>query len=244
MAGTMLRTRGERLRAARLKHFKSARLAAIALRMPVSTYGAHERAEAPGGRDYGPEEATRYARRFGVIPEWLLTGWRPPQQEQDGEAGRSAPLPAEELKAPVKATIPVRGYISAGPDAYRVVDSQGRIVEIDLSTEAMAKSLTLAVRDSSLGSFFDEWLVICHPRDVAHDLFGYLCAVVLGEGQEDPSDDGRLVLRVMQPGRTEGKFDLLSEFEKNYRDVSVYAAAKVKYLLPIQGQAKRPARSM
>ena len=85
MAGTMLRTRGERLRAARLKHFKSARLAAIALRIPVSTYGAHERAQAPGGRDYGPEEATRYGRRFGVMPEWLLTGWCPPQQERDGE---------------------------------------------------------------------------------------------------------------------------------------------------------------
>ena len=232
MAGTMLRTRGERLRAARLKHFKSARLAAIALRIPVSTYGAHERAEAPGGRDYGPEEATRYARRFGVIPEWLLTGWRPPQQEQGGETGGGARLPGEELKAPAKATIPVRGYISAGPDAYRVVDNQGHIVEIDLSTEEMAKSLTLAVRDSSLGSFFDEWLVICHPRNVAHDLFGYLCAVVLGEGQEDPGDDGRLVLRVIQPGRTEGKYDLLSEFGKNYRDVSVHAAAKVKYLLP------------
>ena len=85
MAGTTLRTRGERLRAARLKYFRSARLAAIALRMPVSTYGAHERAQARGGRDYGPEEATRFGRRFGVMPEWLLTGWCPPQQERDGE---------------------------------------------------------------------------------------------------------------------------------------------------------------
>ena len=218
---------------------RPARLAAIALRIPVSTYGAHERAEAPGGRDYGPEEAARYGRRFGVMPEWLLTGWRPPQQEQGGETGHGAWFPAEEFNAPAKATIPVRGYISAGPDAYRVADNQGHTVEIDLSTEAMAKSLTLAVRDSSLGPFFDEWLVICHPRNVAHDLFGYLCAVVLGEGQDDPSDDGRLVLRVMQPGRTEGKFDLLSEFGKNYRDVSVHAAAKVKYLLP-PAPASRP----
>ena len=211
---------------------------------PRRTGGGFRPGEAPGGRDYGPEEATRYARRFGVMPEWLLTGWRPTQQEQGGETGRGVSLPAEELKAPAKATIPVRGYISAGPDAYRVADNQGHTVEIDLSTEAMAKSLTLAVRDSSLGSFFDEWLVICHPHDVAHDLFGYLCAVVLGEGQDDPSDDGRLVLRVMQPGRTEGKYDLLSEFGKNYRDVSVHAAAKVKYLLPPPGQVKAPARSM
>ena len=40
-----------------------------------------ERAESPGGRDYGPEEATRYARRFGVTPEWLLTGLRQAQTD-------------------------------------------------------------------------------------------------------------------------------------------------------------------
>jgi hypothetical protein len=234
MAGITLRTRGERLRAARLKYFKSARLAAIALRIPVSTYNAHERAQAPGGRDYGPEEATRYGRRFGVMPEWLLTGWRPLQQGSGGALG--TPSAAEELKGPDKATIPVKGYISAGPDAYRIVDHEGPPVRIDLSAEAIAKSLTLEVRESSLGSSFDEWLVICHPHNVAHDLFGYLCVVVLGEGQEDPSDDGRLVLRVMQPGCTEGKYDLLSEFGKNYRNVSVHAAAKVKYLLPPPGK--------
>ena len=43
-------TRGQRLRMAREKHFKSARLAAKAMGMPVATYGAHERAEQPGGR--------------------------------------------------------------------------------------------------------------------------------------------------------------------------------------------------
>ena len=45
--------------------------------IPVSTYGAHERAQSPGGRDYGPEDAKKYARRFGVTPEWLLTGREP-----------------------------------------------------------------------------------------------------------------------------------------------------------------------
>ncbi len=69
----MATTRGERLRIAREKRFKSARAAGKALGIPVSTYGAHERAESPGGRDYGPEEAKRYGRRFGVAPEWLLT---------------------------------------------------------------------------------------------------------------------------------------------------------------------------
>lgn len=70
----MVETRGDRLKMARSRLFKSARAAAAALNVPVSTYGAHERAESPGGRDYGPDEAKRYARRFGVTTEWLLTG--------------------------------------------------------------------------------------------------------------------------------------------------------------------------
>lgn len=70
----MTTTRGERLRIARQRHFKSARLAASALDIPVSTFGAHERAGQPGGRDFGVDEAERYGRRFGVAAEWLLTG--------------------------------------------------------------------------------------------------------------------------------------------------------------------------
>src|SRR5258707_11207235 len=84
----MATTRGERLRMAREKHYKSARLAGKAMGMAVSTYGAHERAEAPGGRDYGPNEAKKYARRFGVTPEFLLTGREP---FPSGDADEPAP---------------------------------------------------------------------------------------------------------------------------------------------------------
>jgi len=62
----MATSRGQRLRIAREKHFKSGRLAAKAMGIPVGTYGAHERAESPGGRDYGPDEAKKYGRRFRV----------------------------------------------------------------------------------------------------------------------------------------------------------------------------------
>src|SRR5204862_8187411 len=95
-------TRGDRLRMAREKHFKSARLAAKAMGIPVSTYGAHERAEQEGGRDYGPDEATQYARRFGVTPEWLLTG--------------REPFPAGE--DPPKPKVNVIGYVGAGAEAH------------------------------------------------------------------------------------------------------------------------------
>jgi hypothetical protein len=70
----MKRTRGERLKLARSRHFRSARAAAAALGVPPATYGAHERAESSKGRDYGPDEAQRYGRYFRVSPEWLLTG--------------------------------------------------------------------------------------------------------------------------------------------------------------------------
>src|SRR5262245_66473823 len=101
----MATTRGERLRIAREKRFKSARLAGKALGIPVSTYGAHERAESPGGRDYGPEEAKRYGRRFGVPPEWLLTG-----REQFGPGKADEPSPAPKA--------PVVGYVGAGAQPH------------------------------------------------------------------------------------------------------------------------------
>src|SRR5438105_12029644 len=101
------KTRGERLRYARDRYFKSARLAAKAMGIAVSTYGAHERAEDPGGRDFGPDEAKFYARRFGVTPEWLLTGrWQRP----DGK-----PMTIDEPdKATVPLKVPIVGYVGSG----------------------------------------------------------------------------------------------------------------------------------
>src|SRR5260221_6487237 len=85
---SMATTRGELLRIAREKCFKSARLTGKAMSIPASTYGAHERAQSPGGRDYGPEDAKKYARRFGVTPEWLLTGR---EQFRPGETDKPSP---------------------------------------------------------------------------------------------------------------------------------------------------------
>src|SRR5262245_41942716 len=67
-------TRGDRLRQAREKVFRSARQAAMAMGVPIATYSAHERAQYPGGRDFSPEDAQLYARRFGVRTEHLLLG--------------------------------------------------------------------------------------------------------------------------------------------------------------------------
>src|SRR5215510_6893295 len=102
MRAPMRTLRGERLRMAREKRYKSARLAAKAMGIAVSTYGAHERAETPGGRDYGPDEARKYARRFGVTPEWLLTGREPMRPGDPNEP------PAPKIR--------VLGYVGAGSE--------------------------------------------------------------------------------------------------------------------------------
>src|ERR1700757_4683701 len=66
------------------------------------TSGRPSAAETPGGRDYGPDEARKYARRFGVTPEWLLTG--------------REPFPEGEEPPPPK--VPVVGYVGAGATAH------------------------------------------------------------------------------------------------------------------------------
>jgi hypothetical protein len=228
----MTTTRGERLRAARRKRFKSARTAALVMGIPVSTYGAHERAELPGGRDYGPEEAKRYARRFGVTPEWLLTGLRPEQMEERVEGELGASFPPEEFDDPRRPTVPLLGYVSAGAGTYYGVDDQGPLDEIQLPSSVAGENLMVALQDDSLGPNFRGWLVISEPRfSVTPDLFGYLCVAVLGEGQEDPLDNGRMVVRELQPGRSEGRYDLLSEFGKSFRDVPIFKVAKVTALV-------------
>src|SRR5947209_931520 len=103
-------TRGDRLREARQMRFKSARVAAKALGVPVSTYGAHERAEQPGGRDYGPDEAKKYGRRFGVTPEWLLTGRAPGPKE--------GMFPAEQPDLAEFPRVRVAGYVGAGGETH------------------------------------------------------------------------------------------------------------------------------
>ena len=163
----MASTRGERLRAARRQRFRSARAAALALGIPSSTYGAHERAEHPGGRDYGPEEATRYGQRFGVTTEWLLTGLG---SEFD------LPFAPEAFEPSRKPTIPVVGYVGAGAQAHYYAVSQGHLDEIEQPDLFREKTVILEIRDDDLGPLFNRWRVFFDEtrRPVTPDLLGYL----------------------------------------------------------------------
>jgi phage repressor protein C with HTH and peptisase S24 domain len=208
-----LRTRGERLRYARERFFKSARLAAKAMGIAVSTYGAHERAEDPGGRDYGPEEAKRYARRFKVTPEWLLTGYGP------GPDGQGSPEPD------VWATpnVPLMGYVGAGAAAHFYDVAHGDLDQVEPPIGANESTVAVEIRGDSLGPLFNRWLVfydnVRHGAPPA-ELIGELCVVGL--------EDGRVLIKQVQRGKAEGLFNLHSQTEPPIRDVAVAWAAKVK----------------
>jgi hypothetical protein len=221
----MASTRGERLRAARSKLFRSARAAAKALDVAVSTYGAHERAETPGGRDYGPDEARRYARRFKVTPEWLLTGSRAGPMPAGAEEHR--PFEAE---APDEAghlsTVKVVGYVGAGAETHYYAVAQGDLDEVPAPEGSIGATVAVEIRGDSLGSLFDRWLVFYDEvrSPVTPDLIGKLCVVGLA--------DDRVLIKKMRQGSREGLYRLLSEREPPIEDVAVEWAAKVKNMVP------------
>jgi transcriptional regulator with XRE-family HTH domain len=210
----MATTRGERLRTARERRFKSARVAAKALGIAISTYGAHERAEAPGGRDYGPNEAKRYARWFGVTPEYLLTG-------------RGQPGEPEEPSPPL---VRVVGYVGAGAEAHLYEVAQGDLDEVISPYDATEATVAVEIRGDSLGAFFNRWLVFYDDvrRPVTPDLIGELCVVGL--------EDGRVLVKQVRRGRAEGLFTLFSATEKPIADVAIAWAAKVNSI------SRRPSR--
>ena len=214
-------TRGDRLRIARERRFKTGRIAAKAMGIPVSTYGAHERAEQPGGRDYGPEEAKRYARRFGVTPEWLLTG-RGSKPEDRGFG-----LEPQDPNSP---KVPVVGYVGAGSEAHHYAVADVGIDEVDPPVGATDDTVAVEIRGTSLGPLFNRWLVFYD--DVRHpftpDLIGELCVVGLA--------DGRVLIKQVQKGREEGLYNLISQSEPPIRDVRIEWAARVNSI------SRRPGR--
>src|SRR5262249_17486536 len=161
MAGTP-KTRGERLRAARERIFKSARIAAKALGLPFATYWQHERAEFPGGNDYGPNEAGFYAMRFRVTPEWLLTG-------------RGVGIEAIDTTVPPDAPkVPVVGYVGAGAQVHSYELPRGELDEVAAPKGAPRSTVAVEILGESLGSIFNHWLVYYDSaqRPVTADLIG------------------------------------------------------------------------
>jgi SOS-response transcriptional repressor LexA len=95
-----MKTMGDRLKEAR-NDFKieAAREAAIRFGWTVSTYSAHEN----GQNGFGEAAAKKYARAYGVMPGWLLTGEGPKHPPRS---------PRDETSKVVM--VPVLDWVSAG----------------------------------------------------------------------------------------------------------------------------------
>jgi hypothetical protein len=210
----MATTRGERLRLARERRYKSGRIAAKELGVAISTYGAHERAESAGGRDYGPDEAKFYARRLGVTPEWLLTGrWLGP----DGKPAKVG----EPEKVAVRLKVPVVGYIGSGSRAHFYDVAQADLDEVEPPPGSTRATVALEIRANVLAPYFNRWLVFyddIHNNPTSEKLIGELCVIGL--------EDDRVVIKQLQPGRL-GLYNLTSTTEKTMPDTAVSWVAKI-----------------
>ena len=207
----MATTRGQRLRIARERLFKTSLEGAQALGIPPVSYWQYEHAELPRGRDYGPNEAVRFARRFRVSPEWLLTG-------RGKGVGESEPI-----VPPDASKVPVVGYLGPGARVHFYAAAQG---EVGLPTGAPASTVALEIRGESLGSIFDRWLLYYDSfrRTPPTELIDELCVVALA--------DGRVLVKQLQRGRKAGRFSLRSPNQAPINDTAVDWAAAVTSMSP------------
>lgn len=204
------KTRGARLRWARESAgIKSAVKAAEELGVARATYNAHERAEEPGGRDFSPEEAERYARRYKVSDYWLLTG-----------KGKPKPDPVTE---PQQNTVRVMGRIGAGaeilPDAEQV-PHEG-LFEISVPFPVPETAIALEVQGNSMWPRYDDGDVVICWREGSNvrDIIGWEAAV--------RTADGKRYLKRILKGRTTKLFDLESINAPTIRDVRLEWASEV-----------------
>jgi len=179
----MTSTRGKRLQAAREKHFKSARAAAIALGFPISSYGAHERAELVGGRDYGPDDAKRYAKLFGVSPEWLLTGYK-------AHSGRP-------FEAALSQKVRIVGYVGMRGTVHLYDVKPEQMEQVDVSLPIKALTVGLDIREPSvMGLLPKNWFLIYdeEKQRPSLDLIGRLCVIM--------EEENRIAVRILRQSRT------------------------------------------
>lgn len=202
----------ERLKKAREDAgYSEAAAAARAMDINTQTYAGHEN----GSRGFKRDSADRYAQKFNVSLEWLLTG----RGDRERTRRTPAPLPGE------RRTVPLVGYVSAGDGEAHFMPA-GSLGEVPAPDWASETTVAVEIRGESLGALFDKWLVFYDEvrRPVTSDLIGKLCVVGL--------DDGSVRIKKLQRSRSEGLFHLLSQTEPPILDVIVEWAARVKSMMP------------
>lgn len=168
-------------------------------------------------RGISTETLEQLAPVLQTTPEWLLsaTGPETPQDE------------AFDPDAPEGATVPVKGYVSAGARAHFLPLYEGELDRVEAPSGATDKTVALEIRGDSLGELFDRWLVFFDDvrSPVTPDLIGKLCVL--------ETEDGRILVKKIKRQK-DGLFTLISDAMRQppIEDAVIRWAAKVKNLVP------------
>ena len=158
-----------------------------------------------GDRTPSRAAAKRYGRAYRVRWEWLL----------DNEGPPSSGVPVVKIIGKVDGGGKVSLY-----DADEVKDCGDNPPHVGVATVALEAGASLrGVADSGWLYFFDH-----EKKPPSQDLIGKLCVVAL--------KDGDILIRVLQPGRRRGRYDLESSTEPTLRDQQIAWAAQVSWIKP------------
>ena len=120
--------------------------------------------------------------------------------------------------------VPVLGYVGAGGTAHFYDVPPSHLDEITPPIGIAENAAAVEIRGDSLGPFFNRWYVFYDDvrRQVTPDLIGQLCVVGLA--------DGRILIKQIQRGASEGLYTLYSATEKPIPDVPIEWAARVNVI--------------
>lgn len=181
-------TPNERLAQARLAAgYEKPADAARALGVKLPTYYGHENGAKGTFRN---DAAARYARKFKVNLEWLLTGKGP-------------------MRAATEA--PVLGYVGAGAEVLPIDDHELGAALDTIDVSVPQDVVALIIRGESQYPLKDGWVVL-YSRDydgVPDSVVGKLCVVKVHEGPT--------LLKTVRRGRTQ-KFYTLESWNAPLRE--------------------------
>lgn len=200
-----MKTKGERLRWARARRYRSSRAAAIALDMAVSSYNAHERAGEPGARDYDEEDAFKYARKVRVSASWLLTG--------EGAANRST-------------VVDVVGIVGLGEAIRWVEEGEMALGEIELPYALPEGCFALEAKgQSQFPRVKDGEVVIAKWYDGEP-------GSLIGQEVVLEDEEGTYLLKTLKKHAKDGSFTIGSHNAPDQDDVDVKRVAEVMSIVP------------
>lgn len=158
-----------------------------------------------GDRNPSRAAAKRYARAYRVRWEWLL----------DNEGPPTSGVPVVKIVGYVDADSKVNFY-----DAKKIKDCQEVPPHVGVATVALEVGAVMrGVADSGWLYFFDD-----EKKPPAKELIGKLCVVSLKGGD--------VLIRVLQPGKKRGRYDLESSAHPTLRDQDVAWAARITWIKP------------